>query len=395
MIREAERTLPKSQLQQVVNRIERQSSGIDFDSLCVLASETVQCRDMKYGANTVRWQIDRDQIVTKAPQPEPITTHNLQRRLFGTEKQPFCISYGLGVDSTAVLIYLARMYHSQPRKCPQYRPDIITFADVGNEKKETYDYLPVIESFLKRMDFPKLEIVRYQPDPNRVEHGMYYTLEQDCLVKQMLPSWAYHKKGCSAKWKLVPQDKFRAQQAICQKAWGAGYQTIVAIGYDASPTDSKRRWKVSNDERYAYLYPLMDLGWDRLRCIEEIRAENLPGWETDRGGRWLKRGGVPVKSACWFCPSLKPEELVEYSKTEHGRNYLRAIIRMEENAKNNLIKIEGLWGTGCKGTRGGEAKPGRMTDFIVANNLLSDALPLLPILEHFEFECGEQCFGCH
>jgi hypothetical protein len=283
------------------------------------------------------------------------------------------------------------MYKSE--KLREYRPDLITFADVGNEKKETYDYLPVIQKFLKKMDFPEVTVVRYQPHEERVKHGMYYTLEQDCLVKGMLPSWAYHMKGCSAKWKLAPQDKCRSQNPECQAAWNSGERVIVAIGYDASPTDSKRRWKVKDDERYEYIYPLMDLNWDRAKCIDEIRNEGLPGWEHDKGGKWLKKGGVPVKSACWFCPSTKPAELVHFSTTPHGQDYLRAIVRMEDNAASNLTKIEGLWGTGTKGTRGGEQRPGKMGDFIQQQNLLG-GMPLLPLLEHFEFEQAEQCAGC-
>ena len=66
---------------------------------------------------------------------------------------------------------------------------------------------------------------------------------------------------------------------------------------------------------------------------------------------------------------------------------------MEDNAASNLTKIEGLWGTGTKGTRGGEQRPGKMGDFIQQQNLLG-GMPLLPLLEHFEFEQAEQCAGC-
>ena len=49
---------------------------------------------------------------------------------------------------------------------------------------------------------------------------------------------------------------------------------------------------------------------------------------------------------------------------------LKRIVVMEARAKPNLKKIQGLWRNGCKGTRGGEKKPGRMTDFIVEEGLL-------------------------
>lgn len=377
----------------LVNMIEYQMPGVSFDSLCVFVSETVFCCDKRVSASHVRAMILNNDIPTLAERPQPSSLKNLFNRILCRPRRPFCVSYGMGVDSTSMLIHLARMYNSQRAKCPQYRPDSITFADTGSEKRETYAYLPVIQDYLKQMGFPPVTVVRYQPNEDRVKHGMYYTLEQDCLVKGMLPSWAYGMKGCSHKWKIGPQHKARSAMPECQAAWKAGQHVIVAIGYDAGPKDAKRRWNIKNDEHYEYIYPLIELGWDRERCIEEIRAEGLPGFETDRGGRWLKNGGVPVKSACWFCPSTQPEELDDYAQTEHGRDYLRAIVRMEDNAAPNLTDIDGLWRNGVKGTRGGVAKPGRMADYIEQKGLLNGRTPL-PLLESYNFDEAEECAGC-
>jgi hypothetical protein len=214
----------------------------------------------------------------------------------------------------------------------------------------------------------------------------------------MLPSWAYRIKACSPKWKLGPQNKYRESQDCVIDSLDNGLPVVVAIGYDAGPKDSKRRTGIEPEPNYEYIYPLVELGWDRDRCIEEIRKECLPGFETDRGGRWVKKGGVPVKSACWFCPSTKPDELEDFSETQHGRNYLRAIIRMEANAAPNLDKIEGLWGNGVKGTRNGRPKPGRMTDYILDKGLLGNKRVALPVIqENYEFDGPEECSGynCH
>jgi hypothetical protein len=279
-------------------------------------------------------------------------------------------------------------------KRPEYRPDMITFADTGNEKKETYQYLPVMNAYLKSVGFPEITVINYEP--SWTKNGDYYTLEQNCLVNRTLPSLAFGFKKCSNKWKITPQNKYREQQPMCQQAWAAGLACIVAIGYDAGPKDSCRSWDITDDEHYEYCYPLIELGWDRDRdrCIAEIQAEGLPGYETDHGGKWLKKGGVPVKSACWYCPSTQPEELVAFSKTEHGQEYLRAIIRMEKNAAPNLTTIEGLWRNGVKGTRGGKAKPGSMTKYIIDNKLLGDKPRVaLPLAEQFTFTNPEQVAG--
>lgn len=73
---------------------------------------------------------------------------------------PLVAAYGLGVDSTAMLVEFARR---------QIRPDLILFADTGGEKPETYQYLSVIRPFLGRVGFPDVITVRYRPtrSPNQ------------------------------------------------------------------------------------------------------------------------------------------------------------------------------------------------------------------------------------
>jgi hypothetical protein len=55
------------------------------------------------------------------------------------------VAYGLGVDSTAMLIEFAHR---------GIRPDLILFADTGGEKPETYAYLPTIQRYLADAGFP-------------------------------------------------------------------------------------------------------------------------------------------------------------------------------------------------------------------------------------------------
>src|SRR5580765_5479567 len=107
---------------------------------------------------------------------------------------PLVVAYGLGVNSTAMLIEFARR---------DIRPDLILFADTGGEKPETYRYMSVIRPFLQRVGFPDVVTVRYQP-----KRAVYHTLEGQCLHTGTLPSLAYGGKSCSLKYKRAPQDKF-------------------------------------------------------------------------------------------------------------------------------------------------------------------------------------------
>jgi 3'-phosphoadenosine 5'-phosphosulfate sulfotransferase (PAPS reductase)/FAD synthetase len=75
--------------------------------------------------------------------------------LFTTsDKAPFTVAYGMGVDSTAMLVGLVK--HG-------IRPDLILFADTGAERPETYEYRPVFEEWLKKQGFPPITTVKYVP----------------------------------------------------------------------------------------------------------------------------------------------------------------------------------------------------------------------------------------
>ncbi len=71
---------------------------------------------------------------------------------------------------------------------------------------------------------------------------------------------------------------------------------------------------------------------------------------------------VPMKSSCFFCPAMQPAE-VRWLVENHP-DMADRIVAMETAAAPNLVKIEGLWRNGTKGTRGGQARPGKMSTFI-------------------------------
>ena len=109
---------------------------------------------------------------------------------------PLVVAYGLGVNSTALLVEFARR---------GIRPDLILFADTGGEKPETYAYLPTIQDYLAGVGFPPVVTVRYEP-----RTAPYRTLEDQCLATGTLPSLAYGGKSCSIKYKKTPQDRYVA-----------------------------------------------------------------------------------------------------------------------------------------------------------------------------------------
>lgn len=77
---------------------------------------------------------------------------------------------------------------------------------------------------------------------------------------------------------------------------------------------------------------------------------------------------MPPKSSCFFCGSIKPDEVVELSANE-----LRVIVLMEARAKPRLRNVDGLWRKPVLGCRGATAKPGSITEFIRERGLLPPA----------------------
>ncbi len=137
---------------------------------------------------------------------------------------PLVVAYGLGVNSTAMLVEFAKR---------SIVPDMILFADTGGEKPETYRYMPVIQAYLKKVKFPPVVTVRYEP-----KTATYHTLEEQCLHTGTLPSLAYGGKSCSLKHKRAPQDRMILAHFPPSELIARGRRVVRAIGFDAG---EKRR----------------------------------------------------------------------------------------------------------------------------------------------------------
>lgn len=199
-----------------------------------------------------------------------------------TQKSPLVVAYGMGVDSTAMLVGLHQNGET---------PDLILFADTGSERPETYAYLDTINAWCSRVGFPQITIVK-----NASPKAGYTSLEHQLTTLRYLPALAYGAHQCSIVWKINPQQKFVKTWAPAQAAWSAGLTVTQCVGYDAGDRDGKRARSSQGKaaEGYTNRFPLIEWGWDRERCIAEIQAAGLP---------------VPVKSCCWFCPAHKKTEI--------------------------------------------------------------------------------------
>lgn len=263
------------------------------------------------------------------------------------EESPVVVSYGVGVDSTAMLLNLARR---------KERPDLIVFADTGAEKASTMAYIPVMEDWLAAVEFPPLTTVRRNGCHGK--HGYYETLEQECFTKKMFPSLAYHRNhSCATKWKVEPTERFLKAWEPARLAWMYGMPVVQLIGFENEQHEIARCNRLPENERYQYRMPLIEWDWTRERCIAEIEADQLLCEIAARHGVPV----VPPKSACYFCPASKPDELVQLRRTEPG--LLLKALELEKLVAPKLTSLEGLWGRKTK------SRPASWTEFCTGRKL--------------------------
>jgi len=255
-----------------------------------------------------------------------------------TAPPPVVLAYGIGVDSTALLIELESRGQA---------PELVLTADPGAEKPETYEYQKLMAAWMAARGI-HYEVVRYVPQ--RFKHWPpYYSILANVLTNATLPSISLGRHSCSLKWKVAPQDAFLKQWAPAQAAWSRGQRVIRLIGYDTSPADSRRYQHAASldDPLFECRYPLREWGWHRDRCAARIEAAGLP---------------IPPKSSCFFCGAIRPDEVRALPPW-----CLRLIVLIEARAEPRLRTVEGLW------RRSTKTKPGRITDFIRAERLLAEA----------------------
>jgi len=212
------------------------------------------------------------------------------------------VACGMGVDSWAMLVEM----HNRG-----IRPDLITWADTGSERRHTYRAVTVLEKWLASVGFPPLVIVR-----RRCPRAGHRSLYEQAWNTEQLPSPAFHQNhSCSISWKLEPQRKY--QRLL---GWVLRPSATTAIGFDADEMPTRRgaateaigyestetgrraiRYSVDNDTDFVQWYPLVDWQMTRADCLASITAAGLPS---------------PGKSACFMCPISKACELREMPPEE-------------------------------------------------------------------------------
>jgi hypothetical protein len=205
------------------------------------------------------------------------------------------ISYGGGVQSTAMLVLAAQGQLG-------YTIDAALFANVGEkaEHPATLTYVrDIAMPFGESCGIPVHELKRTTRDGkvrDLYDHLMEGTAagRQSDIIPLRGESGAPMSRGCTRDYKIVPVGKWL-------KSHGAAAATPATVCIGISTDEIQR---VSNKRASAYevpVYPLIELGLNRMDCVNVILAAGLP---------------VPPKSACFFCPFTRPSQWGEMRRDQ-------------------------------------------------------------------------------
>jgi hypothetical protein len=222
--------------------------------------------------------------------------------------KPHIVAFGGGVDSTAMVLGL---YEAG-------RPiDLILFADTGGERPETYAHIQNFSNWLVSKGLPNITVVK-----RTRRDGSLETLEEECHRRKNLPSVAYGFKSCSQKHKIAPQDKYLNSWQPAVDWWKTTDKCVKYIGYDAGESHRASNAAKRDDPKYTYEYPLIEWDWERQDCLEIVN----------------KYGFQVAKSACFFCPSSRPQEIIELY--EKHPDLAQRALDIEKQAQ--LTSVKGL-----------------------------------------------------
>jgi hypothetical protein len=210
------------------------------------------------------------------------------------------ISFGAGVQSTALLVMSNLGLHG----CP--RAHVAIFADTQCEPGWVYDHLSVMERW---STIPILRVTT-----GNLGRRFTAWLQGQRRRAASLPVWtrgadgrgAPLRRSCTRDYKVKPIER-KVRELL---GYQRGQRVKVRVGCMLGiSTDEMQRIRASHVWWSANLYPLIDARMSRADCIDLIRVHDLP---------------VPHRSACVFCP-YHSDEYWRDLKERFPREWRRAV----------------------------------------------------------------------
>lgn len=217
--------------------------------------------------------------------------------------EPVVLSYGMGVDSTAIL--LRWLTDESSRDFPLDQLTVIT-AMTGDEWPRTGQVVTDhVLPLMREHGVRYVQVARGGPtvadgvvtlsdtrQPTEVRLGGVYKLSQELTAAGTVPQVASGRRTCSIKQKGVPLDTW-----IGGELAGSNFRHVM--GFNADEGKRAARDSSYSNEQRASEYPLIEWGWNRETCLTFIGAvTGVPDWP---------------KSCCTYCPFAEDNHLARYA----------------------------------------------------------------------------------
>lgn len=191
------------------------------------------------------------------------------------------LSLGAGTQSSALLMLALR------GELPDWIPplDAAIFADTGDEPKQVYDYLAVLERECGRYGVP-LYVVN---GADGIPLSEWATSREPKADNLGIPAFIKHDDGtqglarrrCTGRFKIAPI-KRQVRELLGGKTHGKTALQLIGMSFD-----EVSRLRTSDVGYIKHAWPLVDMRWRRQQSIDYLRRIGLPD---------------PPRSACVYCP---------------------------------------------------------------------------------------------
>lgn len=220
---------------------------------------------------------------------------NGARRQYIFTKRVSILSYGGGLDSTAMLV---KMYE-------EGESFIVLFADTGAETPQTYATIAFYRRWCEDRGIEFVTVRRGDFSQDKRSLDEYHH------DKQIIPSKM--RRDCTTKFKI------QAKRAYLRNRFGTDTIFENAIGYNADEKErAEKQKKKGQDVMYEECtYPMLDeYGMGRQAEKDFLASRNLP---------------IPEKSGCYCCPYTSKNGWKILYFTNRGQ-FEKAQTYIEENS---------------------------------------------------------------
>ena len=229
------------------------------------------------------------------------------------------LSLGAGVQSSALAMLI------EQGKVPMV--DAAIFADVGAEPKEVIEWLDWLKT---KISYPLFVVQdrNLKEDLINVTLGKYHKIKIPFFTLDEKGKKGMNRRQCTADYKIQPvTQKIRQLLGLAKgEKRKAGTEVELLMGIS---TDEVQRMKTNQIKYFYNVYPLIDMGWNRAKCIS---------WFEENYNK------TPPRSACTFCPFHSNEE---WKRVKSNKEEWDKVVALEKSFHNNKETVSK---TGMKDT---------------------------------------------